>query len=204
MHFPPMPELPPFLSGRSLVAIDGAILSGDDDAAALLQPLRDLGPEMDTFARIPSAGLVLMHMDPPEPAPAFSEGAMVAALPGDAVQAFLAAASAPGLFIAELRHVGGAASRRPADAGAIGAVDADYLVVGIAMVPGAEFAVSALAAVRGVIAAMSPWHAPALALTFVDGGVERTTAFGDAGERLRALKAEWDPSGMFAAGHPVG
>ncbi|MDT0180350.1 FAD-binding oxidoreductase [Microbacterium sp. ARD31] len=203
MHFPPMPQLPPFLSGRSLVVLDGAFLEPDAAADALLAPMRAFEPEMDTFARIPSAALVMMHMDPPEPAPAFSEGAMLASLPDDAVEAFLGACRAPGLFIAELRHVGGAASRRPADAGAVGALDGDYLVVGIAMVPGAEFAVGALAAVRGVVAATAAWHSPSLALTFIDGGVGREHAFGDAGRRLRELKSAWDPRGMFAAGHPV-
>ena len=36
MSFPPLPELPPFLSGRSIVVIDGALLEDDDRAAELL------------------------------------------------------------------------------------------------------------------------------------------------------------------------
>ncbi|WP_207205425.1 FAD-binding oxidoreductase [Microbacterium protaetiae] len=66
MHFPPLPELPPFISGRSVVAIDGAILETDAAAAAVLAPLRSLQPEMDTFARIPAADLTAVHLDPPE------------------------------------------------------------------------------------------------------------------------------------------
>ncbi len=51
MSFPPMPELPPFLSGRRLVVVDGALLEDDGRAAELLAPLRALAPEMDTFGR---------------------------------------------------------------------------------------------------------------------------------------------------------
>lgn len=204
MHFPPMPDLPPFLSGRSVVVIDGIILEADAAADALLEPLRALAPEMDTFARIPSAAVVEMHMDPPEPAPAFSAGAMLSGFPADAATAYVAAATTtPGLFLAELRHVGGAAARRPENAGAIGSVEGDYLLAGIAMVPAPEFADGALAAAHGVVEAMSAWHAPALALTFIDGGVERTLGFGSAQARLRELKRLYDPENMFAAGQPV-
>ncbi|WP_353810418.1 FAD-dependent oxidoreductase [Agromyces sp. SYSU T00194] len=205
MHFPPLPELPPFLSGRSVVVIDGAILETDAAAAALLAPLRALRPELDTFARIPSAALVQVHMDPPEPSPAFSAGAMLESFPSEAVDAWVAAATTtPVLFIAEVRHVGGAAARRPEGAGAIGSVDGDYLLAGIAMVPAPELAEAAHAAAHAVVAAMAAWHAPALALTFIDGGVDRALGFGSARERLLQLKAAWDPNDLFAAGQPVG
>ena len=56
MSFPPLPELPPFLSGRDVVVIDGAVLEDDDRAAEVLAPFRALAPEMDTFGRIPAPG----------------------------------------------------------------------------------------------------------------------------------------------------
>ncbi|BDZ63475.1 FAD-dependent oxidoreductase [Agromyces mangrovi Wang et al. 2018] len=205
MHFPPMPELPPFLSGRSVVVIDGAILETDAAASALLAPLRALEPELDTFARMPASALVQVHMDPPEPAPAFSAGAMLASFPPEAVDAWVVAAtSTPVLFIAEVRHAGGAAARRPEGAGAIGSVDGEYLLAGIAMVPAPELAEPALAAAHAAVAAMAPWHAPALALTFIDGGVDRALGFGASRERLQQLKGQWDPADVFAAGQPVG
>ncbi|GAA1465228.1 FAD-binding oxidoreductase [Microbacterium thalassium] len=205
MHFPPMPDLPPFLSDRSVVVIDGAILETDAAATALLEPLRALTPEIDTFARIPAVQLVQVHMDPPEPTPGLTAGAMLSGFAGPAVDAYVAAATTtPGLFLAELRHVGGAAARRPDGAGAIGSVQGDFLLAGIAMVPAPELAESALAAAHGMVAAMADWHAPALALTFIDGGVDRTLGFGAAQDRLRELKAVYDPANMFAGGQPVG
>ena len=79
-------------------AARNAISSGENDASsslretdaaasALLAPLRELGPEMDTFTRIPAPGLVAVHMDPPEPSPAFSTHAMLSALPAEAALA---------------------------------------------------------------------------------------------------------------------
>ena len=49
-----MPELPPFLRGRNIVVIDGAVVENEERAAEILAPLRALGPEMDTFADDPA------------------------------------------------------------------------------------------------------------------------------------------------------
>ena len=38
MSLPPLPELPPFLRGRQLVVMDGAVLADDASAEALLAP----------------------------------------------------------------------------------------------------------------------------------------------------------------------
>jgi len=67
MNLPPLPELPEPFRGRQLVVIDGAVLDSDDRAESILASLRELGPEMDTFARVPAASLVRIHMDPEGP-----------------------------------------------------------------------------------------------------------------------------------------
>ena len=203
MHFPPMPELPPFLSGRSLVIIDGAILETDEDAMAFLEPLRALAPEMDTFARMPASALVEVHMDPPTPAPALTAHALLDELPAEAVDGFVAAAATPGLFIAELRHTGGALARSPEHGGAIATLDGAYIVAGISIVPVPEALPLAEVAVAAVVAAVAPWLGEALALTFVDGPADLAATFGAAGPRLAELKARFDPNNVFAAGRPV-
>src|SRR5215213_3648122 len=63
MQFPVMDEIPEPLRGRSVVMIDGAV-QGDP---AVLEPLRALAPEIDTFATVPAASLVRLHQDPEEP-----------------------------------------------------------------------------------------------------------------------------------------
>ena len=204
MHFPPLPELPPFLAGRSVAVIDGAVLETDADAAALLAPLRALAPEVDTFGRIPSAALVAVHMDPPTPTPAVTAHAVLRTLTPDAVEAFVDVASTPGLFIAELRHLGGALTRRPPRAGAIATLDGEYLVHTIAVAPTTEALSLATATTQAAVSALSPWRSPRLALTFIDGGgVDRSAGFGDAAALLRELKAAHDPQNVFAASHPL-
>ncbi|ABW16488.1 hypothetical protein Franean1_7169 [Parafrankia sp. EAN1pec] len=49
LFFPPLPELPPHLSGRSYVVVEAACQLSVGQADALLAPLRALEPELDTF-----------------------------------------------------------------------------------------------------------------------------------------------------------
>ncbi|MCC4250562.1 MULTISPECIES: FAD-binding oxidoreductase [Microbacterium] len=203
LHLPPLPELPPFLSGRSVVVVDGAVLESDARADELLRPLRDLAPEIDTFGRIPSAALVQVHMDPPQPTPAVTRHRVLDALPDDAVAAFVAASADPGLFVAELRHVGGAAARPVPGGGAVSAVAGEYIVHSIAVPPVPEALPGALTSATALVDAFEPWAAETLALTFLDGGMDRAPGFGASLDRLRALKAHWDPRNVFAAANPV-
>ncbi|MCR2799709.1 FAD-binding oxidoreductase [Microbacterium sp. zg-Y818] len=204
LHLPPLPELPPFLSGRSVVVIDGAILETDAAASALLDPLRALAPEIDTFARIPAPALIGVHMDPPEPTPSVSAATMLADLPGEAVDAFVAASGTPGIFIMELRHLGGAAARPADGGGAVSAVAGEYVAHAIAVAPVPEAVPGAEDAVRAGMAQLEPWRSTGVALTFVDEpGTDRAPAFGDGLVRLRELKRAFDPKGMLLGAHPI-
>jgi hypothetical protein len=143
-------------------------------------------------------------MDPPEPTPSLTWHAMLDSFPAAAVDAFVGAAGTPGIFVQEMRHLGGAVTRRPVGGGAIASLDGAYLVHSIAMVPVPEAEPAATAAVRAGVAALEPWHADALALTFIDApGADRALAFGPAWARLRQLKLAYDPANLFAAARPV-
>jgi FAD/FMN-containing dehydrogenase len=67
MQFPPIPEVPEPFRGRAFVLVEAAHCGPEADGAALLQPLRALGPETATLATIPVDGLSELHMDPPQP-----------------------------------------------------------------------------------------------------------------------------------------
>ena len=54
MHLPPLPELPPFLRGRSVAVIDGAFAGSAEDGAEAVAALRALEPELDTWAPVPA------------------------------------------------------------------------------------------------------------------------------------------------------
>ncbi len=205
MSFPPLPELPPFLSGRDLIVIDGAVLEDDDRAAELLAPLRALAPEMDTFGRMPAAGLPDVHMDPPTPTPVVSDHSVLGELTEEAVDTLLAQVgpgTRSGLLFAELRHLGGAFCRPSAEGGAISHVPGAYAYFGIAIAPLPEAAAAGQAAATAVARALAPWSQASRMPTFTDLQVETSSMFdGEAWVRLSHLRDAADPGRLFVANH---
>ena len=124
MQIPPLPDIPEFLQGRALIVIDGAYVGDEAAGAALLAPLRDLGPEMDTFAMMPPVGLSRIHMDPEGPTPAIAGGGARCSASSPTRRSTpssprSARAPARALLMSELRHLGGALGREPEGHGAL-------------------------------------------------------------------------------------
>ncbi|MFE6923610.1 FAD-binding protein [Nocardia sp. NPDC057663] len=206
LRFPPLPELPPFLAGRSLVVVDGAVLEPDDRAAELLAPLRALAPELDTFGRIPVTAMLDVHMDPPGPTPAVSDHALLAELPPEAVDALLAVAG-PGvqipLMFAELRHLGGALAR-PQHA-ALSHLAGEYALFAVSPAPTPELVDLGHTITAGIVAALGPWTSGASFLNFADRAVDPASAFAPADwQRLQHVRDTYDPARVWVAAHAVG
>jgi hypothetical protein len=205
MRFPPIPDLPPFLSGRSLVVIDGAILESDEMAAELLAPLRALGPEIDTFGRMPADGLLGVHMDPPAPTPGVSDHAMLTALPAEAIDALLAVAG-PGvdtpLMVAELRHVGGALDAST-DA-ALPRLGGEYALFAVNAVPVPDLLPLGEQVTKAVVDELRPWAAATHFPNFVERQVAASALYDEVTcERLTAIRDRYDPTRMWLAAHAV-
>jgi len=207
MSFPPLPELPPFLSGRDLVVIDGAILEGDQEAEEILAPLRALAPELDMFARIPAAGLLAVHMDPPEPTPAVGTHCVLGPLDSAAVDELLrqvGPGTNTGLLFTELRHLGGAIGRPVADGGALSAVPGDYALLCLAIAPTPQAVIAGRSAGFAVVRAMASWSQPQLLPTFTESRVSADRFYGEGDlARLRQVALAVDPSGRFVANHSL-
>jgi FAD/FMN-containing dehydrogenase len=208
MSFPPLPELPPFLRGRRLVVVDGAVGEDDARAAELLAPLRALAPEMDTFGRIPAPDLLSVHMDPPGPTPAVSDHAVLGALTDDAVATLLGAVgpgSTTSLLFAELRHLGGALARPATNGGALSHLAGEYGLFAVAVAPFPEAAAVGRADAAALVAAMAPWATGSHLLNFSEQVVDTATAY-DAPSwlRLQRVRDLVDPHGVFQANHEVG
>jgi hypothetical protein len=206
LHLPPLPQLPPFLSGRSVVIIDGAVLADDAEAAEILAPLRALGPEVDTFATVPTASLLRLHMDPEDKTPAASDSVLLSALPEEAMDRYVAAAAAPGstLLMLELRQLGGALGRSPSGGGAVSRLDGQFLAFacGVAMTPELRLAVEAEAS--AFTGALSRWASGSAYLNFVENDLDPSAAFGvRTWEQLRAIRSVVDPDAVFLANHVV-
>jgi FAD/FMN-containing dehydrogenase len=205
MHLPPMPELPPFLSGRSVVVIDGAFAGSAEDGAAAVAALRALQPEMDTWAPSTPAVLSRIHMDPEEPIPARSQTMMLGTLDDAALEAFVAPIrpGAPVLF-GELRHLGGALARVPEGAGAIDRFDGEYLMFAAGIVPAPELAEPVGQALQAFKASLAAYDTGAGYLNFVEQPADAAQFYAaDAYRRLRATRAAVDPDDRMVGNHPI-
>jgi FAD/FMN-containing dehydrogenase len=207
LQVPPLPDIPEFLRNRQLVVIDGAVLADDERAEEILAPLRELRPEIDTFARVPASTLSRLHMDPEGPTPAVSDTAVLHSLPQAAIDALLATAG-PGsgstLLLTELRQLGGALGRPALDAGALPCLDGQFLLFGCAIAATPEMAAAGEADAARLVGALAPWHNGRQYLNFLETATDASAGYDAANwSRLQTLRSRLDPTGLFFANHRV-
>jgi FAD/FMN-containing dehydrogenase len=207
LNFPPLPEFPQHLAGRSFVAVDAIHLGPPGDADRLLAPLRALTPAIDTVQTVPAAALGHLHMDPAGPVPAVADGFTLADLTPRAVDEIVRVggpdAASPLQFV-ELRHLGGEMSRPRPGNGALAAIAAPYLLLAGGTTPDQHTTAAITAQLDIVKSALSPWSAQHSYLnqakSKVDPGRFWTPPVYD---RLRRIKAAVDPTNRIRASHPV-
>jgi hypothetical protein len=208
LRLPPLPELPDFLSGKSLVVIDGAIDAPADEAAAVLAPLRALGPTIDTFAEMSTAGLGMIHMDPPTPVPGVGDGMIIEELTDDAIEALLAVAG-PGaesaLLMVDLRQLGGAVGRPADGGGAVDHIPGQYLLFAGGMAVSPEVAAVVHRDLAALRAALAPWMSDRDYSNFREAAAPAGRFWTDDTLRqLRDVVDAVDPSRVIRPGHSVG
>jgi FAD/FMN-containing dehydrogenase len=207
LQLPPFEQIPAPVRGRQLVMIDGAVLADDDTAGEILAELRALEPEMDTFARVPSASIIRLHMDPEGPTPGVTATTMLGSLPDEAIDAFLAQVghgTTQSLLSAELRQLGGALGRPAQDAGALPMLDGAFVLFGVAVAATPEMAAAGRADTDALVAAMSPWANGRSYLNFVEEAHDASTGYtAESWNRLQAVRAQVDPHGLFLSNHQV-
>jgi hypothetical protein len=126
LRFPPLPDIPEPVRGRAFALVEAAYRGDEGSGAELIGPLRQLGPELDTFATIPAPALQQLHMDPDQPVPAQGDGAFLADFPAAAIDALTAVAGPDAdtaLASIEVRHLGGALARPAPGGGAQPSID---------------------------------------------------------------------------------
>src|SRR4051794_10664214 len=92
LHFPDLPEIPEGMRGQSFTIVWGVHDGSEAEGRALLAPLRALGPVADTFAMVEPGALGELAMDPRDPVPYDTTHHLLDELPGEAIDALLAAA----------------------------------------------------------------------------------------------------------------
>jgi FAD/FMN-containing dehydrogenase len=207
IQFPPLPQIPDPLRGRQLVMVDGVWDGDREDADRVLGPLRELGPEMDTWATIPATALVEVHGDPPEPVPAFTDHRLIREVPAEMVEAWVEVAG-PGsgspLLFSELRHWGGAIAREPEGAGVLGSFSEPYSLFNVGMAPEPAIEQAGRAHAARICETLAPWTSERRFVNFTEAVVAPSVPYGaEALKRLGEIRRSVDPDGLFQAAHPV-
>jgi hypothetical protein len=204
---PPIPDVPEPIRGRPLLTVDAACIGGREEGEAAIAPLREIGePIMDTFEWMPTSGLSRIHMDPENPVPGIGDGFLVADLPDQAIEAFVAVAgpdSGSPLLLTELRQLGGALGRPAEDGGALSHLDAGFVMYSVGMPMTPELGAAIPAHLATIEEAMRPWTAGAY-YNFTERACDADAILPpDVCARLADVKRNWDPDDRILANHAV-
>ena len=208
VRVPPLPEVPEGLRGRAFTIVEAACLGDMDTGADVMQQLRRLDPELDTFNMIPASALGQLVMEPPEPIPYESTGSFLVDFPSAAIDALVAVAGpdaeSPPTTV-EVRHLGGALAHAAPNAGAQPTIDANFLLHAVGAAPTPELARPMQAHVQAVDDALSSWHANYDPYNFRDSPASAAVVLPPGSyRRLQEIKATYDSDQLIISRHPVG
>jgi len=162
---------------------------------------------MDTFAMVPPAGIAELHMDPPKPVPGVTGAGLLGELPSEAIDELLEVSgpcSGSTLLSVELRQLGGALSRTAPEHGAIDTLAGEYAYFGVGIAPAPPVAAANRAQLERVAATLAKYGAGREYSNFTEANGSADRFFADATlARLRAVKADVDPNGVFQANHEL-
>jgi FAD/FMN-containing dehydrogenase len=206
LQLPDLPEIPDPLRGNSFAVVMAVVLGDEAAGGAFLEPLRALGPQMDTFATVPPAALSYLAMDPEDPLPYTSSGHLMSELPAEAADRVIelgGAGSGSPLAMIEFRHLGGALARSAPHHGANAALNGEYVLFALGGILAPEDAPVMDEAVRRISGALEPWRS-GWYLNFVEQDFDASRAFdAETWRRLQETKARVDPDGVFVANHAI-
>lgn len=208
VSFPPLDFIPEPMRGRTLLSLRFAHPGSEDEGVTLAAPLRALAtPMMDTLGMLAADQLHLIHSDPEDAAPSWSDGLLLGRLDDSFVDTLLAAAGpssgAPVLGV-ELRHIGAATTRDVDEGSAIGGRDAQHTLMVLGAPDPALFDTVLPGYMAGLRAAIAPWTSAETSINFV-GNPHDVAEFSrawseESRERLASVRQQWDPTGVFAYG----
>ena len=208
MHFPPIPDVPEPLRGKSFVTVASTYLGDAKMAEILLWSLRDAAPvALDLMGPITPAGLAAVAAEPTEPMPALEHSLLLTGFDDEAIASLVAAVGDPTtcpLAMVQVRGLGGAFGEDVPTGGAVRPVPEPFqlFAMGVPAVP--ELA----AAIPHGFAAIDA----ALAHVTAEHRMPNFTAADQADEagydaerlaRLRAIKRVQDPQGVIRSNKPV-
>ena len=207
MHFPPLPELPDFLRGRSVVVIDGAFAGergrrrrGDRGAARARARARHLGDG--------PGGRAQPHPHGPRGADAVPQrldACSARSTTRRSTRSRRTSSPARRCMFAELRHLGGALGARAEGAGAVGSFDGRVpLLRRRRRAWGRRWRRRSTRRARARARRSRRTRRASAYLNFVEQPTDPATFYTeDAYARLRAVRAAVDPDGVMVGNHPI-
>jgi FAD/FMN-containing dehydrogenase len=207
LRVPPFEEIPEPFRGKHFAMVEVIHIGDQRSGDEVVKAIRDLEPAIDTFGLIPTEALIHLHMDPPGPVPGKGEHHVaMATLPAEAIDAFVAANGANSgsdILTAEIRHLGGAIARPDASHGAAH-IDAEYVSFAASMAVTPDMAEKAEHDLARMDEALSPYSSARKYLNFTETASQPGEFFEKATlDRLRAVKAQVDPDGIFRSNQPI-
>jgi len=207
LQLPPLEVIPEFLRGRNLVVVEVAYMGDEESGRELLAPLLALEPEMSTLGTMPAAGLVRLHADPEGHTPGVGDGALLDALPDEAIEALVGAAgpdSGSPFISVELRQLGGALGRAPEGAGAASHLEGAFQLFSVGLPFTPEMGMAMELHLDVVADAMRPWKSRQTYFNLAERPVESSTLYnGSTHDRLCEIRARFDPSELFRSNHRI-
>ncbi len=210
MNFPPLPEVPEPVRGRSFVIVRGCHDGDVGEGERLMDHWRSwCTPELDLFGPMPFSEVATISNDPVDPMPGLSTGAWLGDLDAAAIDALVAGTfttdGPPTLVCSELRHAGGAIARPVATTpAAFGNRDALLSLQMIGVTPTEEARAVFTAHTTTIKAALGPCATGGTYLNWLEGDEKRAAVRAAVGERnadmLASVKDELDPGDTFDRG----
>jgi FAD/FMN-containing dehydrogenase len=206
---PPAPFVPAALVGTPVLTLTVAAFAEPGRAHRLVEPLRALGPAVDTVGPMEYVALQSM-LDPGHPHGVRNrwDAMFLDELPGPAVEAAVAAGAAipSPLTVILLQPLGGAYARVPEGETALAHRDAAWAVHALSLWTDPADDEANLAWTAQTLAGLRPYGHGAAHPNYVsDDRQERVRSFyGDETyERLVAVKDRWDPENVFSSNQNI-
>ena len=208
LRMPDFPFIPEPVRGRTLLSIrftyPGDAATGEKLAAAL----RSAAPVyLDQLAQIPTSAVATIHGDPTDPSPVKTYGRMLTGVDQELVSALLEhvgpAQQAP-FVSAELRHLGNRTAIDVPEGSAVGGRGGAFTLSLVGAPNPALFETVIPGAADGILRAIGPWLYDETTINFLPS-ISTQEAFesawpSDIRQRLATVRAEYDPSRVFAYG----
>jgi FAD/FMN-containing dehydrogenase len=210
ISLPPLPEVPEPLRGTRVATVTTCYAGPAEQGATVLGELTARAPEpmFNGCRPLTPADLTNLWNAPTTPMPTRIRCEQLTSLPDEAIGKLLQVAGLDAgspIMLAQLRHLGGALGHGPPGGGAIGHCDAPYQLELLGMAPTPQANETVRDHQQAVTSALAPWTTGTILPGFADLPADTAERAYPAAtrDRLRQVKARYDPDGVLLSSFPV-